>query len=164
MEIPKYPLSQVVEIKERRVEEAEKVLKEKLEALQKEEEKLKLRKAEEEKVQTHYKEKLSQMREEMDGGTTSSKIEQMRVYLKIVVGQWEAEKKKVKEQEEHVKTAEKTVELARKELNQKQIDVEKIKMHQKEWSKGERKAALIKETQQHDELGSIVHGQQRKST
>ncbi len=80
-DLPPYPLKDVLEIKKRRVDEAERVVKEKIKALEVEKEKLKAREAERDKVLEHYKAKMQQMREEFDHGTTSEKITQIKENL-----------------------------------------------------------------------------------
>src|SRR5271170_3224641 len=97
-----YPLSQILEVKNRRVEEAEKVVTEKKALLEKEKEKLAQREAERDKILQHYRDKLNQMRSEMDQGTTSPKIQQMKSYLKVVEEKRKVEEKKVKDQQEQV--------------------------------------------------------------
>ena len=120
-----YPLHQVVEIKQKRLEEAERVLKEKRQLLEEEEEKLRKRQDELATAKTHYDEKIKQLRDELDAGTTSDKIEQMKNYLHIVEDDLKLRKKKVKEQEDAVKKAEEAVEAARQDMLQKQRDIEK---------------------------------------
>ena len=80
----KYPLHQLVRIKQRRLEEAERILKEKKEILEKEKEKLKKIEAERDQTFQHKKDKMDQLRQELDKGTTSDKIEMMRDYIKVV--------------------------------------------------------------------------------
>ena len=99
-DLPPYPLKQVLEIKKKRVEDAEKVVKEKLKALDAEKEKLKARQAERDKVLEHYKAKVQQMRDEFSHGTTSMKIDQIKVYIKVVQERLKVEEKKVKDQQQ----------------------------------------------------------------
>ena len=73
-----YPLKDIIVVKQKRVEEAEKVVQEKKIALEKEEQKLAEREAERNKVKEHKNEKLKQLRETMDQVTTSPKIQQMK--------------------------------------------------------------------------------------
>ena len=101
-----YPLGQVIEVKKRRVEDAEKVVLEKRKALEVEEEKLKKREEERDHVRDHHNAKLKQMREEMDHDTTSPKIQQMKAYHKVVKEKLKLEEKKVQDQKEQVRIAE----------------------------------------------------------
>lgn len=160
-----YPLKQVLEIKHKRVEEAEKVVKEKQILLQKEEEKLAQREAERNKVLKHQKEKLAQMREEMDHGTTSPKIQQMKAYLKVVQEKLLTEEKKVKDQKEQVEIAQKNLEVAKKDLEHKRQEVDKLETHQKDWEKEMRKEMEIIEGREQDELGNTMYtvNQRRRS-
>lgn len=105
--MPAYPLAEVLEVKNRRVEIAELAVKEKKKLLEIEEEKLRQREAERDKVKDHYKAKMNQLRKELDEGTTSDKIDQMKVYLKVVQEHLAAEEKKVKEQKAQVELAQK---------------------------------------------------------
>lgn len=159
-----YPLGQVLEIKHKRVEEAEKVVKEKLETLEREKEKLAQREAERDKVKGHLKDKLTQLRDTLDHGTTSPKIQQMKVYLKVVQERLAVEEKKVKDQQDQVDLAQKNLDLAKEELKRKRQEVDKLLTHRKDWEKGMRKEMEIVEGREQDELGTItytIHKRQR---
>jgi flagellar export protein FliJ len=151
-----YPLAQVMEVKERRVDEAQKVLKEKIALLEKENEKLKERERDRDKAKTHMRDKLTQLRAEMDHGTSIPKIQQMKAYLKICQEKVVIEEKKVVDQMKQVETAKNAVEAARQELAKKQLEVDKIKTHKQEWLKEKRKEEEIEEGKQMDEVGTVI--------
>lgn len=151
-----YPLKQVIEVKQKRVEDAEKVVKEKELALEKEKEILAKKEAERDKAKKHYNDKLKQMRDEMDHGTTSPKIQQMKAYLKVAKERIVAEEKKVKEQQVQVENAEKNLENAKEDLRLKRQEVDKLLSHRKDWIKEMRKEQEIIEGREQDELGSII--------
>lgn len=151
-----YPLKQILEIKERRVEEAEKVLKEKRDLLAKEEEKLRQTEAARDKVLHHQQDKLKQLRDELDHTTTSPKIQQMKAYLKVVEEKLQVEEKKVKNQKEQVNIAQKNVDEAKLDLDRKRLEVEKFTSHQKDWEKEMRKELEIIEGREQDELGNTI--------
>lgn len=153
---PVYPLGQVLQVKKKRVDDQELVVKEKRNLLEKEKEKLSQREAEREKVRNHHRAKLFQMREEMDQGTTSPKIQQMKVYLKIVQENLLVEDKKVEDQKAQVETAKKNLELAIDELNRKRQEVEKLETHKVDWTKEMRKEAEVEEGREMDELGNVI--------
>jgi flagellar biosynthesis chaperone FliJ len=150
-----YPLAQILEIKKKRVEDAETVLKEKKAALAIEEEKLREREVERDRVLTHHNE---QMRETMDHETTSPKIQQMKAYLKVVKEKLKVEEKKVKDQKEKVEIAEKNVEMARHDLNRKRIDVEKIETHYVSWKQEIAKEMEVIEGRENDDMGTVIFG------
>lgn len=152
-----YPLAQIIEVKQRRVDDAEKVVKEKKLALEKEQEKLKEREAERDKVKTHKKDKLQQLRDTLDGGTDSTTIQQMKAYLKVVDEKLKVEEKKVKDQQDQVKNAEKILEQAKADLQRKRQEVDKLFMHKKDWEKEKRKELEVIEAREQDELGAIIH-------
>ena len=153
----KYPLDQLAQIKQKRLEEAEKVLRDKKEALAREQEKMAQLEKKRDEVKTHYKAKLSQLREKLDEGTSSIKITQMKQYLKLVVEDLAVEEKKVAAQALVVETAEKQVEEARQELLQKQKDVEKLSQHHKEWKKEMHIIEERHEENEEGEMGSTMH-------
>lgn len=159
-----YPLKQIIEVKQRRADDAEKIVKEKLLALTKEQEKLAERQAEHDKVKTHKQDKLQQLRETMDQGTTTTKIQQMKVYLKLVDEKLKVEEKKVKDQKEQVSIAEKNLEQAKIDLQRKRQEVDKLFMHKKDWEKERRKELEIIEAREQDELGSIIHAMHQRHT
>lgn len=152
-----YPLEQLVRIKKRRLEEAERVLKEKKEQLEKEKEKQKELEEERNKTFRHREDKMKQLRETLDKGTTTDKIEVMREYLKVVDEELKQKEKKVQDQLKVVKEAEEAVEAARKDMLQKQQDVEKLKMHRKEWDKEMKQEIERQEGIETDELGTAMH-------
>lgn len=154
---PVYPLKQIIDVKQRRVEEAEKVVLEKKNALEKEKQKLAEREAEHKKVKDHKDDKLKQLRETMDEGTTSPKIQQMKVYLKVVDEKLKVEEKKVKDQKEQVKIAEKNLEEAKQDLQRKRQEVDKLLIHKKDWEKEMKREFEIVEGREQDELGSMIH-------
>jgi flagellar export protein FliJ len=152
-----YPLKQVLEIKKRRVEEAEKVVQAKRQALEQEQEKLAQAEAARDKVKKHHDDKLVQLRQEMDRTTTSNKIQQMKAYLKVVKEKLAVEDKKVKDQKVRVETAEKELEEARHQLFLKRQEVDKVEMHKTSWQKEKRKADEIEEEKEMDEIGNVTH-------
>lgn len=151
-----YPLLQVIEVKRKRVEEQEKVVREKKSALEKEKEKLAQREADRDKAKQHQKDKLDQMRREMDSGTTSPKIQQMKAYLKVTQERVKVEEKKVKEQHDQVDLAHKNLLVAQEELRKKRLEVDKLLNHRKDWEKEMQKELDLIEAREHDELGSII--------
>lgn len=157
-----YPLNQIIAVKQRRVEEAEKVVVEKRLALEKEQKKLEERQAERDKVKEHKLEKLKQLREAMDQTSTSPKIQQMKVYQKVVDEKLKIEEKKVSEQKELVTTAEKVLEQAKLDLQHKRHEVDKLLIHKKDWEKEQKREQELIEGREQDELGHIIHTVQRK--
>lgn len=152
----RYPLHQVLEVKEKRVDDAEKIMLAKRKALEVEEEKLAQRKAELNKVKQHYQDKLKQMRDELDGGTTSPKIQQMKVYVKVVQDKVKVEEKKVSEQQVRVDAAKKELETAKENLRLKRLEVDKLVTHRKDWEKTDRKEQEIIEGRISDEIGDVI--------
>lgn len=161
-----YPLQQIITVKENRVKEQEKVVAEKREALEKEKEKLKKAEEERDKVKKHYKDKLLQLRETMDAGTTSNEIIQMKAYLKIVAEKVVVEEKKVKDQQGQVEQAEKNLEAAIEQLRLRRQEVDKLMTHRKDWTKEVMKEIVRTEGVEQDEMGSIIfvgrHRSQKK--
>ncbi|WP_231909271.1 type III secretion T3S chaperone [Candidatus Protochlamydia naegleriophila] len=161
-----YPLKQVIDVKQKRVDEAEKVVRERQLALEKEKEKLAQREAERDKVKKHHRDKLNQLRETIDEGTTSPKIIQMKAYIKVVDEKLVIEEKKVKDQQEQVNLAQKNLDQAKEELRIKRQEVDKLLSHKKDWEKEMRKELEIIEGREQDELGSIIYvsNQRRNSS
>lgn len=152
-----YPLAEVLEVKQRRVEEAEKVVKEKQLALQKEEQKLADYEAEKKKVKDHYQDKLTKLRQILDEGTTSPTIQQSKAYLKVVDEKLKIEEKKVKDQTEQVRIAQKNLDEAIEQLRLKRQEVDKLLIHRQDWERMIRKELEIMEGREQDELGFLVH-------
>ena len=151
-----YPLKQVLEVKERRVQDQERIVQEKNQIVEKEKKILEQKEAERDKTKNHHQDKLQQMRQEMDQGTTSPKIQQMKAYLKVVKERLAVDEKKVKDQKQQVATAEKNLEIAKNELKIKRQEVDKLITHRKDWTKEMRKELEIIEGREQDEIGSII--------
>lgn len=151
-----YPLEQVLGIKIKRVDEAERELKKRQEELEKEKEILKEKEAERDKVIQHKQDKLNQLREELDSGTTSDKVVQMKHYLKVVDERIEEKKKKVEEQKQQVEIAKKNVKEAKELLAMRRKEVDKLETHREDWMKEAKKELEVIEGREQDELGSIA--------
>ncbi len=156
MKKPEYPLLAVLEIKRKRVDQAQKVVKEKTEALHKEENVL--RKVEEarDKVLNHRDDKKNQMNDTIDAGTTAPEILAMKRYLDIVQEKLAAEEVKVKQQMEIVEQAKKELIAAQEALKEKRKEVEKLEKHQETWEKEARIEMAKAETKEQDELGEMM--------
>jgi flagellar biosynthesis chaperone FliJ len=159
-----YPLEQIAIIKQKKLEEAEKALREKKNVLEREQQKLTEVEKERNEVKDHRFSKLTQLREKMDEGSPSNKIQQMRYYLKVVDEKLKTKELKVKEQQKQVENAKQQVEIARNDLIKKQQDVEKIQAHRKEWEKEMKVIAEHKESVETDEMGSTMHQRHRKAS
>jgi len=151
-----YPLEEVLGIKHRRVEEAEREVQQKKEELQKQQEILAQKEAERDKVLNHRNEKLAQLRETMDSQCYTREIEQARAYLKIVKKRLAEEEKKVEEQKEQVDIAEKNLELAKQELVLRRKEADKLEEHKVEWTKEAKKELEEEEAREQDEMGSMI--------
>ncbi|MBM3193416.1 MAG: type III secretion T3S chaperone [Chlamydiae bacterium] len=154
----KYPLEQIAQIKVKRLEEAEKLLKEKKRLLEVELEKLKKAEEKRDLVKKHRQDKLEKFLHEMQEGTTSDKIITHERYLKKIVDEeLKSEEKKVVDQKKIVTKAEEEVEKARKDRLKKNQDVEKLKLHKTEWEKEALYEEMKKEAIETDEMGSSTH-------
>lgn len=151
-----YPLAQVLSIKERRVDDAERNVAHKKELLRKEEEILKEKEAERDKAQQHHDDKLQQLRDTLDTGTTSDKVEGMKVYLKLCKEKVVTEQQKVEEQKQQVDLAQKNVEIAEKELVKRRMEVDKLKEHRVEWKKEYQAELDFQEQKEQDEIGELI--------
>lgn len=157
-----YPLNQIIEVKQKRVDDAEKIVIEKKIALEKEQKKLEERESERNKVKEHKLDKLKQLREAMDKASTSPKIQQMKVYQKVVDEKLKIEEKKVSDQKEQVVSAEKNLNQAKLDLQRKRQEVDKLLIHKKDWEKEKRRELEIIEGREQDELGSVIHTVQHR--
>jgi hypothetical protein len=154
-----YPLKEISEIKKKRLEEAEKILREKRLALDAAEANLKTKKEDlnaslklkVEMIEKHFK--------EIEKGTTSDVMERHNRYIQEVMDVKIAEeRKKVEDQKKVVKDAKLALEKARAERLIKNQALEKINLHEKEWTKEAKKEMEIEEEAIADELGTSMHG------
>jgi hypothetical protein len=157
MEALNYPLQQLMIIKNKRFEQAVKLLEEKTAILHKEEEILKKKEQEKEEVLTHKKAKLQQLRQALDDGLPSAKIQQIKVYLDVVKEKLKEKEKIVLQQKEKVQFAKKQCDEARANLIQKKKDLEKLQIHKKEWEKEVKCWTIKEEASLEDEMSSMRH-------
>lgn len=157
MTIPEYPLEKVMDIKKKRVDEAEKVVAAKKRELEAEREKLRKCEEERDKVVQHKIDKLNQLRDELDRGTTTDKIQQMKNYLKVVEERVLVEQKKVQEQEEQVNIAKRNLEIAQEELKMRRQEVDKLQNHKKDWIKQMKRELELAEEREMDEIGQVLY-------
>lgn len=157
-----YPLEELIQIKQNRFDRAVKVLEEKKALLEKAYELLFDLKEDRDKMLDHKREKIKQLREELDSGTTTDKIEQMKYYLKSVDERLLEKEKKVVAQQKQVDLAQQQVDVATDDLFQKKKDLEKLEIHKKEWSKEARYGQQQKEAVEHDEQGSATYHLKKK--
>jgi flagellar biosynthesis chaperone FliJ len=157
-----YPLAQLLTIKQNRFDQAVKILEEKKLLLEKAYEKLYDLTQAKDKVLNHKIAKLTQLREELDRGTSSDKIQQMKAYLKVVDTKLAEEEKKVADQKRQVNIAQSQVDTATDELFQRKKDLEKLEIHKKEWEKESRYWIEQKEGILHDEQGASMHHLRQK--
>jgi len=153
----KYPLEQLIRIKRKRFDQALKMLEEATKQLK--EEQIKLHKKENERniVLDHKKDKITQLREELDKGTTTDKIQQMKSYLDVVDEKLIDKEKQVTAQKDVVKQAIKTFDEAKKEMIARKKDLEKLEIHKKQWQKEIKYLQQKEIAKEHDELGSSRH-------
>ncbi|SCA63262.1 hypothetical protein SCG7086_AN_00090 [Chlamydiales bacterium SCGC AG-110-P3] len=151
-----YPLEEVLNVKRRRVDEAEREVQRKYEELEREEEILAEKEAARDKVLQHHADKMAQMRKVMDEGTTSPEILQMRAYLKVVKVRVAEEEQKVVEQQEQVDIAEKNLEVAKENLRLRRKEVDKLEQHKEGWLVEAKKELAIEEVREADEMGSVI--------
>jgi len=157
MDLPKYPLEELATIKRKKLDEAERILREKKEALNHEIEKLRKVEKIRDTAHDHKRAKLKQLREELDKGTTSVKIQRMKQYLTVVDEDLKLKTDKVEEQKKEVAKAKNQLEEARRVFFQRQKDVEKLKLHRKEWEKEMKGILSQKEALVTDEVGSSMY-------
>lgn len=153
----KYPLAELIDIKKRRFDIAVKVLEDKKRILAEEEKKLQTAEKSRDKALEHKNDKLNQLRESLDTGESTDKVQQKKRYLKIVEEKLQEKQKKVDTQKVQVKNAKEQVEAAKIDMIHKQKDIEKLNMHKKEWERELAQEIERKEAVEQDELGSAVH-------
>lgn len=82
--MPRYPLKQLAEIKQKNLETAEINLRDKKRILEQEQTSLTKKEKERDVIKEHRIDKLQQLRDHMDEGAVPHKIEQMKQYLTLV--------------------------------------------------------------------------------
>lgn len=159
---PLYPLEQVLLVKKKRVEKAEKVVEEKKRAYDVELEKMKKIEEARDLALQHHNDKLGQLRKALDEGTTSDEVLQMKAYLKVVKERLSVEEAKVIEQKKQVMLAERNLEEAKLDLKKKRVEEEKISFHKEQWLKQINVELEKKEVKEQDEIGQVLYEAERR--
>ncbi|SGA08013.1 Uncharacterised protein [Chlamydia abortus] len=162
--MPKYPLEPVLAIKRDRVDRAEKIVKEQRKLLEIEQEKLREIEAARDKVKNHYMQKIQQLRELLDEGTTSDAVLQRKAYIKVVAVQLAEEEEKVNKQKENVLAAAKELEKAEVNLAKRRKEEEKTRLHKEEWMKEALKEEAREIEKEQDEMGQLLYQLRKKKT
>jgi flagellar biosynthesis chaperone FliJ len=158
-----YPLEQLMTIKKNRFDQAVKLLEEKKKLLEQAHARLHAAMQERDEVSKHKTDKIDQMRQALDAGVSSTKIQQMKVYVKVVQEQLDTKEKVVIQKQQEVNTAQQQVDLATQELFQRKKDLEKLEIHKAEWEKQVRVWTERKEGLEGDELGSAAFARKNQS-
>ena len=163
MKKPKYPLQQITDIKKRRLEEAEKILKKKREILQQEENTLKEKrnllnasqKAKLDMIEKHYI--------KIQEGISTVLMDAHNKYIKEVMNvKIDEDRENVKKQKKVVEKAKIDLDNARKDRLQKNQELEKMHIHKKDWKKQVDKELMIQEGVISDEMGMGIHFRNKK--
>lgn len=157
-----YPLEQLMTIKKNRFDQAVKLLEEKKLLLEKAYGVLSDATQERDEIKRHKTDKLTQLREALDAGTSTDKIQQMKVYLKTVEERLFEKEKKVTDAQKKVDQAQNQVDLATQELFQRKKDLEKLEMHKEDWEKEVRYWTERKDSAEQDEQGSATYTQRKR--
>lgn len=150
-----YPLEDLLKIKIKRFDQAVKEFEEKTEKLFKEQEKLFDLEKERDEVFTHKMDKLKQLRQALDSGESTHKIQQMKIYMEVVEEKLKLRQKKADAQQVIVDKAEKELEEAKLKLFEKKKELEKIKIHKDEWKIEMKEIEKQIESIEQDEIGAI---------
>ena len=153
----KYPLIELAEIKKKRLQEAEKLLKSAREERDTQEKKCEALRLEYEKIESHKVDKITQLREILDTGTTTDKIDAMKLYLKSVEVKLLEKNKAYSAQKKVLETAEKKYQDAKEYVFTCHKAVEKFSIHKSDWMKELRKIEAVEAAKTLDELGSIIY-------
>jgi hypothetical protein len=157
-----YPLVEVIRIKKRRLEEAERVLHEKKMILDKELEKLAICEKEADEAKKIFDTYLAKLREAMDQGEPTTKIDQHKLHLKELKLRHQTAQKKVDAQKKVVKSAQEAVDLARADHQLKAKELEKLSIHKAEWLIAFSKAELLKEDTALDDISTSAYSRKSK--
>ena len=153
--VEKYPLEDLLRIKIKRFDQAVKLFEETTEKLLNEREKLFEIEKERDEVVAHKMDKLKQLRDALDKGTRTDKIQQIKIYIEVVDERIISKQKKVDTQQDVVEKVEKELEEAKKNLFDKKKELEKIKIHKDEWKIEMREIEKQIEATEQDEIGAI---------
>ncbi|RDB31822.1 type III secretion T3S chaperone [Candidatus Similichlamydia laticola] len=152
-----YPLEQVLAVKKRRAEIAEREMHEKQNILLQEREQLLYIKKQRDQVKQHHIDKLNQLRSILDREARTNALQRARNYVDLVAERLRTEEERVQKQQHQVDTAEAAFEMARQVWLQRRKEVEKIEKHRKEWLQIAWKEFRKEEAKYIEEVGTLIY-------
>ncbi len=159
MKLPPYPAEQILGLRQKAVEEAERLLRER--RLATERERQKLAKLKEERLEIDRRKAAAQdefqKRLGQPGANIMMENERLVAYEKRCVVEAAAKDAEIRQQDAEVKRAESREQDAKFELNQRIKELEAIKEHKKEWEKETRRELEEAEERKLEEIGEVMH-------
>lgn len=99
----------------------------------------------------------------MDQGEPTSKIEQHKLHLKDLKERYLLAQSKLDAQKKVVKKAEEAVEVARKDYQQKEKELEKLHIHKSEWVQAMKLEEQKKEDVNMDDISTSAYTRKKRS-
>lgn len=152
-----YPLEQVLAVKRRRAEAAEREAQEAQSALKREQEQLQKAQEQRNKVKQHYTDKLNQLRNILDHESRTDDLQLARNYVNLVANKLRTEEERVQKQQYQVDAAEAAFEMAKQKWKKHLKEVEKIDKHRKEWMYIALKESRKQEDKEIEEVGTLMY-------
>ncbi|WP_108624020.1 type III secretion T3S chaperone [Candidatus Similichlamydia epinepheli] len=152
-----YPLEQVLAVKVRRLEIAEREMNEKKKILEEEQEKLLQTEQQRDEVKQHHIEKLMQFREILDHETRTNEVQQARNYIDLVADKLRTAEERVQKQKQQCDAAQLAFDEARKNWKQRRKEVEKIESQRESWLREAIKEYRKEEAKELEEVGTLMY-------
>jgi len=154
----KYRLQVLLVIKERAKKKTEIELAKAIKKLEEEKEKLKELEKEKKKIEDRIAKERKEMRTKVAGGNAKIKDPQLHLnFIKKLQEDLEQVERKIEDQKEEIKRAEKQVRRCRANYILAAQELNMMEKHKELWHKKEMKALTIEDNKVMNELGNVIH-------
>lgn len=155
---PKYRLQVLIVIKQRAKKACEIALAKAIKKLEEERKTLERLEEEKKQMEKRIEEEKSEMRVKVATGSAIMKDPQMHLnFIRKLTEDLAAQERKIEEQKEQIKRAEKQVQRCRSNYILAAQELNTMEQHKELWTKKMQKALSAAEDKQMNELGNVIH-------
>lgn len=162
MSVPKYRLQPVLDSKEKKKQDAEKLLADARSELARQQDILKQREQDVARAMEKKEMFSSDFMKKMEGGMDTSKIAQGKAYLEVLKQNIVTAKKRVEEQAKVVQGCEQKVQNAVLKLTEATKEMKVIEKHKENWAEAVKKDVEFKEEKEQEEIAQNLYEQFRR--
>lgn len=164
MSAQKYRLQPVLDKREKKKKDAEKILADARAEVERQKQILKQREEDIEKAIQKKDKYTADLRTKMDAGMETGKITAGKAYIEVLKQNIVTAQKKAEEQKKVVESAEQKVQVAVAGVAEATKEMKVIEKHKENWQDAERKEAEEKEDKEQEEVAQSMYQQRKRQS